>query len=321
MDNVELVVNFEVPREPESYIHRIGRTGRAGATGKAVMLVSPDEKHLIYEIEKTQKIALKKSDTHTGVADTEGKFSRVHLDNPLPPSEKKRRMMERRERGAVSGGKRGSRFDGGSRGGSRGSFSRGSRSEGRSEGRSSYGERSSSRSYGERDSAPRSFTPREGAPARAPRSDSRSSSSERPTYGERSSAPRTFSDRPRSDERTPRSSAPRRDEARSPRPFAKSVGGYDMDFVHEQRYVQEGKFLGRKAADRSGKEFDPRKGRPARTPRPGSNIIGEERPRSYGSRGGRPEGRSSYGERSSAPRSSAPRSSAPSRPRAPRREA
>ncbi len=44
MDNVELVVNFEVPREPESYIHRIGRTGRAGATGKALMLVAPDEK-------------------------------------------------------------------------------------------------------------------------------------------------------------------------------------------------------------------------------------------------------------------------------------
>lgn len=115
MDNVELVVNFEVPREPESYIHRIGRTGRAGATGKALMLVSPDEKHLIYEIEKTQKIALKKSDSHAGVADTEGKFSRVQLDKPLPPSEKKRRMMERRERGIVSGGKRGGRFGGGQR--------------------------------------------------------------------------------------------------------------------------------------------------------------------------------------------------------------
>lgn len=122
MDNVELVINFEVPREPESYIHRIGRTGRAGATGKALMLVAPDEKHLLYEIEKSQKITLKKSNAHTSTPDTEGKFARVKLDNPLPPSDKKRRMMERRERAAVSGGKREGRFGGGrsDRGGSRG---------------------------------------------------------------------------------------------------------------------------------------------------------------------------------------------------------
>ena len=63
MDNVELVVNFDVPREPESYIHRIGRTGRAGASGKALMLVSPDEKHLLFDIEKSQKIVVKKSET------------------------------------------------------------------------------------------------------------------------------------------------------------------------------------------------------------------------------------------------------------------
>lgn len=110
MDNVELVVNFEVPREPESYIHRIGRTGRAGAEGKALMLVSPDEKHLMYDIEKTQKIKLEKSADHQSVADPEGKFTGVKLDVPIPPSEKKRRMVERRERGVVSGRKWGNRF-------------------------------------------------------------------------------------------------------------------------------------------------------------------------------------------------------------------
>lgn len=112
MDNVELVVNFEVPREPESYIHRIGRTGRAGATGKALMLVSPDEKHLVYEIEKTQKIQLKKSELHGAKEDTTGEFARVRLDNPIPPSDKKRRLMERRERGVVSGRKWEGRFGG-----------------------------------------------------------------------------------------------------------------------------------------------------------------------------------------------------------------
>jgi ATP-dependent RNA helicase DeaD len=40
MKNIDLVVNFDVPTDPESYIHRIGRTGRAGASGKAIMFVS-----------------------------------------------------------------------------------------------------------------------------------------------------------------------------------------------------------------------------------------------------------------------------------------
>lgn len=46
------VVNFELPNVPEDYVHRIGRTGRAGATGIAVSLVSPDEQGLLKDIEK-----------------------------------------------------------------------------------------------------------------------------------------------------------------------------------------------------------------------------------------------------------------------------
>jgi len=46
------VVNFELPNVPEDYVHRIGRTGRAGATGIAVSLVSPDESGLLKDIEK-----------------------------------------------------------------------------------------------------------------------------------------------------------------------------------------------------------------------------------------------------------------------------
>lgn len=106
MDNVELVINFDVPREPESYIHRIGRTGRAGADGKALMLVDRDEQYLIMQIEKTQKIKLKKSDTYTGVKDENGDYFDVNLDRPLPPSEKKRRMVARslaREYGTFQG--------------------------------------------------------------------------------------------------------------------------------------------------------------------------------------------------------------------------
>jgi ATP-dependent RNA helicase RhlE len=46
------VVNFELPNIPEDYVHRIGRTGRAGANGKAISLFSPDETTFLRDIEK-----------------------------------------------------------------------------------------------------------------------------------------------------------------------------------------------------------------------------------------------------------------------------
>lgn len=53
IDIVDLphVINFELPNVPEDYIHRIGRTGRAGATGEAISLVSADEIKLLQAIE------------------------------------------------------------------------------------------------------------------------------------------------------------------------------------------------------------------------------------------------------------------------------
>jgi ATP-dependent RNA helicase RhlE len=47
------VVNYELPNVPEDYVHRIGRTARAGATGRAVSLVAPDEAPLLRDIERT----------------------------------------------------------------------------------------------------------------------------------------------------------------------------------------------------------------------------------------------------------------------------
>ena len=46
------VVNYELPNVPEDYVHRIGRTARAGGTGRAVSLVSPDENGLLKDIER-----------------------------------------------------------------------------------------------------------------------------------------------------------------------------------------------------------------------------------------------------------------------------
>ena len=47
------VLNYDIPYDVEAYIHRIGRTGRAGAKGEAILFVAPREKRLLYAIEKT----------------------------------------------------------------------------------------------------------------------------------------------------------------------------------------------------------------------------------------------------------------------------
>lgn len=49
------VVNYELPNVPEDYVHRIGRTGRAAATGEALSLVCVDEHKLLRDIEKLLK--------------------------------------------------------------------------------------------------------------------------------------------------------------------------------------------------------------------------------------------------------------------------
>jgi ATP-dependent RNA helicase RhlE len=55
------VVNYELPNVPEDYVHRIGRTGRAGESGHAVSLVSADETKLLHDIEKLLGHPIKRS--------------------------------------------------------------------------------------------------------------------------------------------------------------------------------------------------------------------------------------------------------------------
>ena len=49
---IELVINFDIPENPEDYIHRIGRTARAGASGRAISFVTPDQKRAVQDIER-----------------------------------------------------------------------------------------------------------------------------------------------------------------------------------------------------------------------------------------------------------------------------
>jgi ATP-dependent RNA helicase RhlE len=52
------VVNFDLPNEPESYVHRIGRTARAGASGTAIAFCAPDERSMLKAIERTTRQAI-----------------------------------------------------------------------------------------------------------------------------------------------------------------------------------------------------------------------------------------------------------------------
>ena len=58
IDEVMLVVNLDVPREPEDYVHRVGRTARANADGEAVTLVGPRDRRAFQRVEATLKISI-----------------------------------------------------------------------------------------------------------------------------------------------------------------------------------------------------------------------------------------------------------------------
>ncbi len=83
IDQLPHVVNFDLPQVAEDYVHRIGRTGRAGADGQAISLVEPDEAYLLAAIEKVLKKEIPQ------VADTG--YEKVSLDvrNSKPSSKPK----------------------------------------------------------------------------------------------------------------------------------------------------------------------------------------------------------------------------------------
>jgi ATP-dependent RNA helicase DeaD len=55
VDRVTHVINYDVPNNPESYTHRIGRTGRAGRKGTAILFIAPKDKYLLRNIERVTK--------------------------------------------------------------------------------------------------------------------------------------------------------------------------------------------------------------------------------------------------------------------------
>ncbi len=71
VERISYVVNYDIPNDTEAYIHRIGRTGRAGRQGEAILFVAPREKSMLRQIEKAtrQPIEPMQLPTHEDVAD------------------------------------------------------------------------------------------------------------------------------------------------------------------------------------------------------------------------------------------------------------
>jgi ATP-dependent RNA helicase RhlE len=72
IDAVSHVVQYDLPNVPESYVHRIGRTARAGADGSAVAFCADDERNLLKDIEKVSRQRIpsfdRRNDRHLGAA-------------------------------------------------------------------------------------------------------------------------------------------------------------------------------------------------------------------------------------------------------------
>jgi len=107
IDQLPHVVNFELPNVPEDYVHRIGRTGRAGSEGAAISLVDREEMGLLADIERVLRRPIPRATAEGFVAPPPSQ--RTTLDDDRPP-----RPQQGRRGG---GGGRAAAPSGGSRGG------------------------------------------------------------------------------------------------------------------------------------------------------------------------------------------------------------
>lgn len=81
IDDIQMVINYDVPRDVEDYVHRIGRTARAERDGVAITLVSDDEIYLFKKIEKFLEREIHKNSLPNGIGDAPDYDSAPKRDN------------------------------------------------------------------------------------------------------------------------------------------------------------------------------------------------------------------------------------------------
>jgi len=80
IDKLKYVINYDIPNEAETYVHRIGRSGRAGESGNAISICEPEENAYIKDIEKLINLKIK-----------------IVNDNPFPQTDKPMTNQEKKE--------------------------------------------------------------------------------------------------------------------------------------------------------------------------------------------------------------------------------
>ncbi|MEQ1649255.1 MAG: helicase-related protein, partial [Hyphomicrobiaceae bacterium] len=291
IDAISHVINYEVPNVPESYVHRIGRTARAGATGIAISLCASDERAYMRDIERLMSKKVPDAGEIEGLAEMAASLPAVKhrsddgedsntfdrsrgrvaprrflpraLEKDTWHEGKSLRPAEGQEAGRDSGRGAGKpRYNSGDRGGApRGNAPRGDRPD---------GARSAGGGDGRRDNDRRGARPpRAEGGDRSPRDAGGERPARRPYEGEK----RTF-DRPREDrvrEDRVREDRPREDRAASAerpsaaKPWQQRDGGAGDRPAPERRE--------RPAGDRNSERSE----RPARVSRDGERPVGERR--------------------------------------------
>ena len=104
VEEVEYVVNYDLPTQPEDYVHRIGRTGRAGATGFAVSFVSPETADALRDIQKLLKrtipeLELQNFDMHEAENEAAARAQRAEArrDPEIQQAKKEQAARKRRK--------------------------------------------------------------------------------------------------------------------------------------------------------------------------------------------------------------------------------
>ncbi len=245
IDDITHVINYELPNIPESYVHRIGRTARAGATGIAIALCAPDEKPYLRDIERLTRQVIKDGGKVEGIE----AFANLPEPKHVPRSEEDAPHFKRGT-ARIPQGRRHNRLpEAKPEGAGRPPHDRGERPRGEARGPGG-GDRRPHGGGGERREGGRPFQAREGRGGERPAF--RGDRGDRPQGGGFRGGDRPRSDRPFGDRPRPHGDGPRRD---------RPEGAGASDSRHERRdrpFEARGEQRGRPQGDR--KPFGPRGG-------------------------------------------------------------
>jgi superfamily II DNA/RNA helicase len=108
IENVSLIINYDIPLKMESYIHRTGRTGRAGLDGKAITFVTSKQKHYMRNIMEyiSYDIPVLKAPTEDEIAKCRVDFDAKLMDKPILKKPKNEQLNKEIMTLYVNGGKK-----------------------------------------------------------------------------------------------------------------------------------------------------------------------------------------------------------------------